>query len=164
MIATRRSPGHPVFKVSSLLADFLGQMGSCGCDNVTESFDPIERSVLCDPRTPLDRSYLLKLEGAHTMAYALVLVFEGVGEKEYWAVNTRLGLKKDGSGDWPAGLISHVGGPTPKGLLVSEIWQSKSAQEAFMASRLGPALMAEKVAPPAQVIETTPANSFPKLP
>ena len=44
------------------------------------------------------------------MSYGIVLVFEGVGSDQYWAVNDRLGIKPDGSGDWPAGMLSHAGG------------------------------------------------------
>jgi len=94
------------------------------------------------------------------MAYALIYVFENVGESHYWAVNQRLGIGRDGSGDWPAGLISHVGGPTPTGWVVSEVWDSKAAQQGFMNARLGAALADVKVPPPVQIIETTAAHSF----
>ena len=94
------------------------------------------------------------------MAYALVLSFDGVGEAQYWAVNERLGIHRDGSGAWPRGLLSHVGGPTPKGWVVSEIWDAKSTQEAFMKSHLGAALAAAKVPPPSQVIETVPVSVY----
>lgn len=96
------------------------------------------------------------------MAYALVLVFEGIGETHYWAVNERLGINRDGTGNYPRGLISHVGGPTPKGWVVYEIWDANASPQAFMESRLGPALAAAKVPPPAQVIETNAVNIFPK--
>jgi hypothetical protein len=95
------------------------------------------------------------------MAYALVYVFENVGEKDYWAVNDRLGLGRNGSGNWPSGLLSHAGGPIPKGWMVSEVWDAKASQEAFMQSRLGPALAAAKVPPPVQVIESVTAMSYP---
>ena len=94
------------------------------------------------------------------MSYALTLVFEGIGEQDYLAVNALLGLADDGSG-WPAGILSHVGGPTPTGWVVSEIWDSKESQQAFLAARLGPALAGAKVAPPVQVIETIPVGSYP---
>ena len=94
------------------------------------------------------------------MAYALTLVFNGVGEKDYWAVNERLGIRADGTGNWPAGLMSHVAGATPTGWVVSEIWDAKSSQEAFMRDRLGAALAASKIPPPAQVIEANTANTY----
>ncbi len=92
------------------------------------------------------------------MSYAIALVFEGVSEADYWAVNAALGINRDGSGDWPAGIRSHVGGPTPNGWLVCEIWESKAAHEAFMGSRLGAALGAVGVPAPVQVIETDTVN------
>ncbi len=92
------------------------------------------------------------------MAYAITLVFENVNEDQYWAVNERLGIGRDGKGDYPKGLTLHAGGPTPTGWVVMEVWESKDAQEQFMASRLGAALGAAGVAAPAQVIETVPVN------
>ena len=87
------------------------------------------------------------------MAYGVILRFEGVGVDEYWAVNDRLGVQRDGTGDWPAGLVTHLGGPTDGGLVVTEVWATKADQEAFMAERLGAALGEVGVPPPAQVIE-----------
>lgn len=93
------------------------------------------------------------------MSYGVVLRFEGVTEDQYWAVNDQLGISRDGTGDWPDGLITHTGGPTADGgLVVSEVWESKGHQEQFMADRLGPALGAVQVPPPAQVIESEVTN------
>ena len=92
------------------------------------------------------------------MSYALVLVFEGVTEADYWTVNAKLGINRDGSGDWPAGMRSHTGGPTSTGWVVIERWESKEAQQAFMAARLGAALAASGVSAPVQVIETDAVN------
>ena len=92
------------------------------------------------------------------MSYGIALVFEGVSEEDYWAVNSKLGIGRDGSGEWPEGMKSHVGGPTPNGWVVMEIWESKGAQEAFMASRLGAALGAVGLPAPTQVIETDTVN------
>jgi hypothetical protein len=92
------------------------------------------------------------------MSYGIVLRFEGVGEKDYWAVNSELGIGRDGSGEWPEGMKSHVGGPTPDGWVVMEIWESKGAQEAFMASRLGAALGSVGLPAPVQIIETDTVN------
>jgi hypothetical protein len=59
----------------------------------------------------------------------------------YGKVNEILGLDpKTGSGDWPKGLISHVGGGGDNAVVVVEAWESRSEQEAWMASTLGPAL------------------------
>ena len=92
------------------------------------------------------------------MSYGIVLLFEGVGSDQYWAVNEHLGIKPDGSGDWPAGMLSHAGGPTATGWAVSEIWNSKADQETFMASRLGAALGAVGVPAPSQIIESDLVN------
>lgn len=92
------------------------------------------------------------------MSYGIVLVFDELGEDKYWAVNDRLGINRDGTGDWPAGLLSHAGGPTAAGWVVSEVWNSKGDQEAFMASRLGAALGEVGVSQPVQVIESELVN------
>jgi len=76
------------------------------------------------------------------MAVGLVLKFEGVTQKEYDAVGAALNINQEaGTGDWPAGLISHSAGPTDDGgLVVSELWESREAQGTFMQERLGAAL------------------------
>ncbi len=92
------------------------------------------------------------------MSYGLVLVFEGVTEEHYWAVNEKLGISRDSRANYPPGLLTHAGGPTPSGWVVIELWDAKSSQEQFMADRLGPALGAVGVPAPAQVIETDAVN------
>ncbi len=88
------------------------------------------------------------------MAEALVLQFpKGVGEKEYWEVNAKLGLDmRTGQGDWPAGLESHVAGESDEGFVVTEVWQSREAQAAFMESRLGAAFQAVGLPRPSRVL------------
>ncbi len=93
------------------------------------------------------------------MAYGLVLVFEGVTEQDYWAVNDKLGIKVDTDEGYPDGMIAHAGGPTDNGWVVIEMWESKAAHEAFMSSQLGAALAASGVRPPSQVIETNTVNA-----
>ena len=73
-------------------------------------------------------------------------------------MNERLGIKADGSGDWPEGIVSHTGGPTATGWVVAEVWNSKADQEALMASRLGAALGEVGLPEPAQVIESELVN------
>ena len=92
------------------------------------------------------------------MSYGIVLVFEGVGTDQYWAVNEKLGINRDGTGDWPAGIVSHAGGPTATGWVVTEIWNSKADQEAFMGSRLGAALAEVGLPAPSQIIESELVN------
>jgi hypothetical protein len=59
----------------------------------------------------------------------------------YPKVNDALGLNMEtGAGDWPKGLVSHVGGGGDGTVSVVEVWASRADQEAFMESRLGPAL------------------------
>jgi len=93
------------------------------------------------------------------MSYGIVLVFEGVTEDQYWAVNDKLGIKRDGTGNWPAGMVSHAGGPTASGgWFVSEVWNSKGDQESFMSSRLGQALGEVGLPQPSQVIDSELVN------
>jgi hypothetical protein len=75
------------------------------------------------------------------MSDALLLEFGGVSAAQYREVNATLGIDPDtGEGDWPDGLTSHTGAAGAGGLVVFEVWVSREAQEAFMGSRLGPAL------------------------
>jgi hypothetical protein len=76
------------------------------------------------------------------MAEAIILEFSGVSREQYDAVNTILGIDPEtGEGDWPAGMISHVGCEGADGsALVFELWESQAAQHDFMESRLGSAL------------------------
>ena len=87
------------------------------------------------------------------MAQGLILEFDGIGKREYEAVNGRLGIDPEtGQGDWPAGLAFHAGGEKPGGLVVFEVWESQAAQAAFMNDRLGRALQEGGInAPPSRV-------------
>jgi hypothetical protein len=87
------------------------------------------------------------------MAEALILEFDGLGVDDYRRVNELLGVDVDsGEGDWPAGLITHVGGAKNEGWVVFELWASRADQERFLAERLGPALAAAGVeGPPARM-------------
>jgi hypothetical protein len=87
------------------------------------------------------------------MAEALLYEFNGVSADDYNAVNRSLGLDPDtGAGDWPAGLLSHTGAAgTDGGFIVFEVWESQESQEAFVASRLGPALGQAGIPEPTRV-------------
>jgi hypothetical protein len=76
------------------------------------------------------------------MAEVFILEFEGFGADAYDRVNNVLGINMDsGEGDWPAGLHTHLAGPTEGGgWIVVEVWESQEDQDEFMKSRLGPAL------------------------
>ena len=59
----------------------------------------------------------------------------------YPQVNELLGLDPStGSGDWPKGLVSHVGGGGDGTVVVVEVWESRADQESWMGTKLGPAL------------------------
>jgi hypothetical protein len=59
----------------------------------------------------------------------------------YPKVNEVLGLDPDaGTGDWPKGLMTHIGGGNAGTVVVIEVWESRTDQEAWMESKLGPAL------------------------
>lgn len=92
------------------------------------------------------------------MAYALVLVFEGVTEEQYWSVNDKLGIEAGSSAGYPDGMLVHAAGPTPTGWMVSEVWESRAAQEKFMQGPLGEALGKVGVGAPAQVIDADTVN------
>lgn len=78
------------------------------------------------------------------MAEAVILSFEGIGQTEYEAVNSELGIDAStGEGDWPEGLLMHAGGTADDGsFVVIEVWSSREAQGSFMQTRLGAALAA----------------------
>ena len=89
------------------------------------------------------------------MPYAIVLEFDGVDRDQYDAVNDKLGIDMaTGAGSFPVGLVSHAAGPIPGGWLVSEIWDSKAEQQAFMAARLGTALATAGVPRPTRVTDS----------
>jgi hypothetical protein len=85
------------------------------------------------------------------MAEGLILEFDGVGRDQYDAVNGRLGIDPNSaSGDWPDGLVAHLGAGKPNGWVVVEVWQSREQQEAFMRERLGAALQEAGVPAPSR--------------
>ena len=68
------------------------------------------------------------------MSELLLLEFEGFGADVYERVNDLLGIDMDsGEGDWPAGLHTHLAGPTEGGgWIVVEVWESQEDQDEFM--------------------------------
>jgi hypothetical protein len=95
------------------------------------------------------------------MAYGIIYEFTSdVGRSEYDAVNGELGIDgADRDSDWPTGLVSHAAGSTPEGaFFVYEVWESKSAQEAFMTSRLGGALAGVGIPAPVRISEIDLVN------
>lgn len=75
------------------------------------------------------------------MAELFILELEDFDEARYESVNRNLGIDMSSDdGNWPPGIISHTAGRTQDGWIVVEVWQTKQDQEAFMNTRLGPAL------------------------
>ena len=67
----------------------------------------------------------------------------------YPKVNQTLGLDPNtGAGDWPKGLVTHIGGGADGTVVVVEVWESRAEQEEWMASTLGPALAQNGVGQP----------------
>jgi len=87
------------------------------------------------------------------MSDALFFEFTGVSANQYKEVNKILGLDPaTGDGNWPFGLHSHTAAAgTGGGFIVFEVWESKEAQAAWMASRLGPALVQTGIPEPKRV-------------
>jgi hypothetical protein len=85
-----------------------------------------------------------------TMAVELILEFEGVTTKEYFAVNEELGINViTGDGEWPGGLVAHSAGLDDAGnLVVIEVWESRDHQAKFMDERLGPSLASGGITDP----------------
>ncbi|MBS1891771.1 MAG: hypothetical protein JST59_10790 [Actinobacteria bacterium] len=83
----------------------------------------------------------------------LILEFDTLGIDDYGRVNELLGIDMNsGEGDWPDGLMTHVGGAKDNGWVVFELWASRADQERFLADRLGPALAQAGVeGPPARM-------------
>jgi hypothetical protein len=66
----------------------------------------------------------------------------------YPKVNGILGLDPNaGTGEWPKGLLTHLGGGGDGTVAVVEVWESRADQETWMA-KLGPALAQAGVAEP----------------
>ena len=91
------------------------------------------------------------------MAEVFILEFEGFDQSAYDQVNAELGIDMDsGEGDWPAGLHTHLAGPTEGGgWIVIEVWESQEDQDAFMQSRLSGALHKAGVTGPPKRAEWT---------
>jgi|HubBroStandDraft_6_1064221.scaffolds.fasta_scaffold36512_4 hypothetical protein len=87
------------------------------------------------------------------MPETLILEFSGVTEADYASINGHLGIDMHtGEGDWPPGLLSHTAGVGDDGtFIVTEVWNSRADQAAFLEGRLGAALAAGGVTTPPAV-------------
>jgi hypothetical protein len=72
------------------------------------------------------------------MAVGLIFQLSGVDAAKYDAVAKELGLKGK-KAVWPAGMISHVAGPTEDGWCVVDVWSSQAQLDSFMSKKLKPA-------------------------
>jgi hypothetical protein len=78
------------------------------------------------------------------VAIGFVMQFSGMGVDEYNEVMQHLELEtpdlKGVPNEWPVGIHSHTAGPTEQGWCVVDVWESQESFDAFMGSRLGPAM------------------------
>ncbi len=81
------------------------------------------------------------------MAEGVIWEFTGVSEADYAAVSEHLRIDvQTGQGHWPPGMLSHAAGTADDGaFVVAEVWSSRADMQAFLDSRLGPALAAKGV-------------------
>jgi hypothetical protein len=71
-----------------------------------------------------------------------------MSEDMYWKITDHLGLRDQR----PAGCEYHLSGYSPDGgTILSEVWASPEAFQAFAEGKLGPASQAAGLAPPATV-------------
>jgi hypothetical protein len=72
---------------------------------------------------------------------AEVIIFEvDCDPALYSKVNQALGLDPETrGGDWPKGLVTHIGAGTGDLVIVLEVWESRTDQESWM-GKIGPAL------------------------
>jgi hypothetical protein len=88
------------------------------------------------------------------MPDAIIWEFDGVGRRDYDAVNEQLGIDyATANPAWPAGLLQHISAEKPGGLVVFEVWESKDVQERWLADHLTPALQAAGVTTPPTRVE-----------
>src|SRR3954447_1802925 len=76
----------------------------------------------------------------------------GVTTDQYDQVNENMGVTGDDTA--PDGLIQHICGRTPDGIVVIDVWESEEKLNAFFEQRVGPALAAAGVElPPPDVFQ-----------
>ncbi|HEY3573442.1 MAG TPA: hypothetical protein VGK98_06410 [Arthrobacter sp.] len=70
------------------------------------------------------------------MAVAIILEFDGTTLEQYDEINRKMGLTPGGPG--PAGSISHWATMTDKGLMVTDVWESREQFDKFAQEKIGP--------------------------
>ena len=90
------------------------------------------------------------------MAIAFVMDFRNSNLGQYDKVMEVLNL----GGKMPPGGLFHIAGAQEKGIRVIDVWESAEQMEAFVASRLGPALGQVGVEQP--TVTPLPGHNFMK--
>ncbi|MHC6594240.1 hypothetical protein [Arthrobacter sp. C152] len=92
------------------------------------------------------------------MAVAIIMEFDGTTLEQYDEINRKMGLSPAGPG--PAGSISHWATATDKGLLVTDVWESREQFDAFAEEKIGPLSMELGFAEPPIVTSHDVHNYF----
>jgi hypothetical protein len=120
--------------------------------------DPSRRNTI---GPPVDRR---RHQGDPFMAEAVILEFEGMGQREYDAVNRELGIDMStGEGDWPEGLLMHSGGMADEGALVVTCVNRPVKAQALTSEGAGPQALV-KVERPQRSGRVAGGNRTPRLP
>ena len=78
------------------------------------------------------------------MARGLSIRFADGTAEQYDAINAEMGVESDK----PDGMIFHAAGPIKDGWGVIDFWESRAQFDAFLESRIGPAIAAAGDAAP----------------
>ncbi len=73
------------------------------------------------------------------MAIGFIMQFENMSTAKYDAIAKELGYKLHSNGNYPLGILSHMTGKTPTGLVVIDVWDSEQEFGAFLEGKLKPA-------------------------
>ena len=68
------------------------------------------------------------------MPYAQIIDMPGAGVSDYEQAFALI----HPDGEWPAGQLDHIAGPTPDGFRVIDVWEDRSAFERFEQDVLAP--------------------------
>jgi hypothetical protein len=72
----------------------------------------------------------------YEMAIGLSIRFADATAEQYDAINAEMGVEDD----MPDGLIFHAAGPIKDGWGILDFWDSRAQFDAFLESRIGPAI------------------------
>ena len=68
------------------------------------------------------------------MPYAQIIDMPGAGVSDYEQAFALIHPE----GEWPAGQLDHIAGPTPDGFRVIDVWEDRAAYERFEREVLAP--------------------------